>query len=64
MANELLKKNVHSLYLWVIEKNPAGHFYEALGAKLLDAQQKASFGDTQLIEKAYGWDNIETLIFP
>jgi len=62
VISELLKNNVCTLYLWVIEQNSACIFYEKLHAQTLNIRQRASFGDGHLVEKAYGWDNLETLL--
>ena len=41
VVSELLKNNVRTLYLWVIEQNPACAFYEKLYAQALHFRQKA-----------------------
>jgi len=60
VARRLLREEIRSISVWVLEKNSACRFYEALGGiKLLE--KEINIGNTKLIEVAYGWKDINTL---
>jgi len=60
VARRLLHEEIRSISVWVLEKNPACRFYEALGGKKL-LEKEINIGDTKLIEVAYGWKDIKIL---
>jgi hypothetical protein len=43
--------------VWVLARNPATKFYEALGGRLITEQQIERGGESYL-EIAYGWRNL------
>ncbi|NOT03423.1 MAG: GNAT family N-acetyltransferase [Anaerolineales bacterium] len=60
VAQDLLTRQVESMLVWVLAKNPARRFYERLGAKLLREKQ-IEIGGVDLLEAAYGWADIRQL---
>jgi ribosomal protein S18 acetylase RimI-like enzyme len=56
-ASHLTARNFQSMFVWVLRDNPARHFYQALGAKYLQ-EKPITIAKQELIESAYGWDNI------
>ncbi|MFW9969541.1 MAG: GNAT family N-acetyltransferase [Candidatus Odinarchaeota archaeon] len=61
VAKYLLANNVKSMIVWVLKKNPSYRFYEKLGGKYL-GEQSIEIGGIKYIEKAYGWENIESIL--
>ncbi len=57
VVEDLKKKKLDSMLIWVIEENPACRFYEALGGKKIDTRE-IEIGGKKLSEVAYGWDDI------
>ena len=57
VVEDLKKKKLNSMLIWVIEENPACQFYEALGGKEIDTRE-IEIGGKKLSEVAYGWDDI------
>lgn len=57
VVDDLKKKKLNSMLIWVIEENPACRFYEALGGMKIDTQE-IEIGGKKLNEVAYGWDDI------
>lgn len=51
-----------SMLVWVLADNPACRFYEVLGAQRTPYQQSVDIGGKDLIEVAYGWPDIHTLL--
>jgi hypothetical protein len=41
-----------------LEDNPSRHFYEAMGAKVIENQKDITIGGKQLNLIGYGWGNI------
>jgi GNAT superfamily N-acetyltransferase len=60
VARELAARGMRSMLLWVFTENPARGFYEALGGKLLTAQQFEIEGVT-ITEVSYGWPDAAVL---
>ena len=54
VAHRLIESDVNSMLVWVLAKNPACQFYEALGGAKVK-EQKIERGGATLIEVAYGW---------
>lgn len=54
VAQRLLKEGYDSMLVWVLERNPACGFYEAMGGNRV-GQKDERFGDVVLSEVAYGW---------
>jgi GNAT superfamily N-acetyltransferase len=57
VADDLKKKKLISMLVWVIEENPACQFYESLGGKKIESRE-IEIGGKKLREVAYGWDDI------
>jgi ribosomal protein S18 acetylase RimI-like enzyme len=62
-ARELEQRGFTSLLLWVLKANPARHFYEALGGKVL-REREVQIGNERLFEVAYGWTDTRTSLEP
>jgi GNAT superfamily N-acetyltransferase len=60
VADWLSRRKYSSMLVWVLEKNPAKYFYEALGAKPV-GRKKIVIGDAPLDELSYGWPDLNTL---
>ena len=50
----------NSIAVWVLARNPARKFYEALGAREI-AQQQIERGGESYTEIAYGWSDLRGL---
>jgi len=59
-AQALLDQGLTSMLVWVLAENPARKFYEALGGQYL-REKPIEIGGANLIEVAYGWDDISAL---
>jgi len=60
IAKRLFQEGKRSMWVWVLERNPACRFYESLGGKRV-YQKEIDIGDKTLIEVAYGWSDIKNL---
>ncbi len=60
-ANHLTTRDFQSMFVWVLRDNPARYFYQALGAKYLQ-EKPITIAAQELIESAYGWDDIRPLL--
>jgi GNAT superfamily N-acetyltransferase len=60
VAEWLALHKYSSMLVWVLEKNPAKYFYEALGA-LPVGRKRIIIGDAPLDELSYGWPDLKTL---
>lgn len=49
------------MLIWVLQGNPAEHFYQAIGGSYV-AKKPLVIGGAALIEIGYGWDDLRTLI--
>ncbi len=58
VARALVQKNYKSMLVWVLEQNPAVHFYEKAGAQHLMSKQ-IEIGGVQLPEFALGWPDLK-----
>ena len=56
-VRELRASGFQSVAIWVLARNPARKFYEALGGKYL-AEQQIERGGESYLEVAYGWDDL------
>jgi len=61
VADHLVANGFNSLLVWVLEDNPSRRFYEALGGKYV-SKKTIAIGEQELIEVAYGWRNLHTLL--
>ena len=61
IANHLATSGFKSILVWVLEDNPSRYFYEALSGQYV-TQKTIAIGEQELIEVAYGWPNLNTLL--
>lgn len=61
VARHLAQQGYSSMLVWVLAQNPSRKFYEALGGKYL-YEKPITIGGAELIEVAYGWPDLDTLI--
>lgn len=61
VAQELSRRGLSSLLIWVLAENPARKFYEALGGQVV-REKEIEIGGKGLIEVAYGWKSLAPLI--
>ena len=59
-AHELRSRGFGSMALWVLARNPACRFYEALGGTCI-AEKTVEFGQEPFVELAYGWRDLSVL---
>lgn len=57
---DLLKQNIYSMLVWVLKDNNSRNFYEKMGGKVVDSET-VDFDGKNLIELAYGWEDISLL---
>ncbi|GGO02931.1 GNAT family N-acetyltransferase [Saccharibacillus kuerlensis] len=60
MIGELQRRGYRSLMVWVLEQNPAVHFYVRLGAVELE-RKEIRIGEETFTEIALGWPDISRL---
>lgn len=61
-ARNMKDDGIESMLLWVFEKNHgARRFYESLGGELI-GRKDIRIGSADLVEVAYGWKDIRTLV--
>jgi GNAT superfamily N-acetyltransferase len=58
VAKALVQKDYKSMLVWVLEQNPAVHFYKKAGAEYLMSKQ-IQIGGVQLPESALGWPDLK-----
>ena len=63
VAAALGERGHRSMLVWVLERNPACAFYEAMGGRRIKAEPLAIGGATYA-SVAYGWDDIGALLAP
>jgi ribosomal protein S18 acetylase RimI-like enzyme len=61
VAARLSKLGHKSMFVWVLAENPSRRFYEALGATYV-TEQVIELAGQQLVEVAYGWEDLKTLV--
>jgi GNAT superfamily N-acetyltransferase len=61
MASHLASLGAQSAFVWVLEDNPSRWFYERLGARLV-AREALGYAGQRVIQLAYAWDPIHTLL--
>lgn len=61
LAAWLSERKYNSMLVWVLEKNPARYFYEALGGRYVGRKQ-IEIGGAELFEVSYGWSDISVLL--
>lgn len=60
-AQELSRRGINTLLVWVLEANPARRFYERLGGQLVRSNE-INIGGARLPQVGYGWLDLRTLI--
>jgi ribosomal protein S18 acetylase RimI-like enzyme len=60
LAESLGAKGFKGMTVWVLERNPAIHFYEKSGAALVNAKE-IEIGDVVLQEVAFAWPDLAKL---
>lgn len=58
VVEALLQKGYKSMLVWVLEENPAVHFYKKAGAEFLMSKM-VKIGDAELPESALGWADLK-----
>lgn len=63
VSRELASRDCNSLFLWVLDDNPAHGFYQRLGGEMLAVKpwRNNSYFGTNIRETAYGWPDISRL---
>ena len=61
LAASLLAKDFTNMLVWVLEQNPAVHFYEKAGAQRLTNKQ-IEIGGASLCEVALGWSDLKKIV--
>lgn len=61
VAKFLLEEGHQAMLVWVLKDNPSRGFYEHGGGQYV-AEKEIDIGGSKLIEIAYGWPDIRTLI--
>lgn len=61
VLSDCIKNGFRSMMAWVAERNESKRFYEALGAVLLPLRKMEKFGDSEIFEVAYGWNDLVLL---
>lgn len=59
----LIESGIRSMLVWVLADNPAYRFYERLGGRQVN-QKQVEIGGVQLIEVAYAWTDMRSLLHP
>lgn len=59
-VTELRSRGFGSMAVWVLARNPACRFYEALGGKLISEKTIERDGES-FVEVAYGWPDLREL---
>ena len=60
LAEALDAQGFRRMAVWVLAENPSLFFYEHLGAQQISKKQ-VRISDADLLEVAYGWQNMQTL---
>jgi len=58
IAGELMKMNINTMLVWVLENNPYRAFYDILGGKVVDKKEHETL---KLPVIAYGYDDLKEL---
>jgi ribosomal protein S18 acetylase RimI-like enzyme len=57
---ELMKRNFHQAYCWVLEGNPTIGFYERVGATYSGVAKDDEIAGQKITELAYVWNNLDS----
>jgi GNAT superfamily N-acetyltransferase len=63
LAESLRAKGFKGMTVWVLERNPAIHFYEKSGAALVNAKE-IEIGGVLLREVAFAWPDLSKIALP
>lgn len=61
VAKELRNESYQSMLVWVLNGNPAAHFYQRF-QPLKVAEKETEIAGKKLLETAFGWPNMDDLI--
>ena len=61
VAGHFVTDGFKNMLVWVLENNPSRQFYEFIGGQYI-TKKAITIGDQELIEVAYGWRNLQTLL--
>lgn len=61
VIDDLIKSDIYSMIVLVLEQNSSRYFYEAIGGKQIDLLEVKMAGQ-KLNELVYGWDDIRSLL--
>ncbi|GLV59415.1 putative N-acetyltransferase YuaI [Dictyobacter sp. S3.2.2.5] len=61
LSRSLIQAGFSSMLVWVLDGNPAQHFYLRLGGQYI-ASKPEQIGGAELTELAYGWPDLHTLL--
>jgi len=60
-VQRLVDRNIGSMLVWVLAKNPYRRFYEKLGGQFVSSQE-IEIGGVNYEEIAYGWKDVSPLL--
>ena len=60
LAGSLLRQGLTGMIVWVLEKNPAKHFYVKSSAQFVTCKE-IEIGGVALSEVAYGWPDLKAI---
>jgi GNAT superfamily N-acetyltransferase len=60
LTEKLIADGMTSMFLWVLGDNRSRPFYEKMGGEYV-TERTITIGDTELVEVAYGWEDIRTI---
>ena len=60
LTDSLIEKGFRSMVVWVLEENPAKHFYAKSRAQFVTSKH-IRIGGALLVEQAYGWPDLQTI---
>lgn len=63
VVGQLLEWGCRSVMLWTLQGNPVRRWYERLGGEML-GEKRYLVGDWEIVEIAYGWETISSLLPP
>jgi GNAT superfamily N-acetyltransferase len=61
VVEELQRRGIHSMLVWVLKDNPCRAFYEQLGGAPV-GEKEIEIGGKKLIEASYGWSDLCMLV--
>lgn len=61
LFKQLQSDGYRSALIWVLQDNPAGFFYEAMGGRPAASRTERLWG-ADVAERAYGWDDLDAAV--